>query len=87
MSEAACSEISCGRTVSPAETSDFDVSECEYRPRHRIPEHGHDRATFCVVLDGASEEHGASEALRTQGTQHRRHLSRCPTEVAYLSER
>ena len=64
MSEAACCEGSCGRTVSRVETCNFDVSECEYWPGHRIPEHEHRRATFCLVLDGAFEEHSAGEALR-----------------------
>ncbi len=44
MSEGACCEGSCGRTVSRVETSNFDVSECEYWPGHRIPEHEHRRA-------------------------------------------
>lgn len=64
MSEAACCEGSCGRTVSRVETYNFDVSECEYWPGHRIPEHEHRRATFCLVLDGAFEEHTARAALR-----------------------
>jgi AraC family transcriptional regulator len=37
----------------------FRVSECVYTPGFRFPEHAHDRAGFCVVIEGGfSQRHG-----------------------------
>lgn len=49
-------ECSCGRTLFSLATPSFDVAECEYRRHGRIARHQHDRAGFCLVLDGEFEE-------------------------------
>lgn len=49
-------ECSCGRTLFSIATPSFEVAECEYRPHGRFSRHPHDRAGFCLVLDGGFEE-------------------------------
>lgn len=63
-SEPACCDCACGRTIASVATANVDVSECEYRPDGHIPLHRHDRAGFCLVLDGGFDERAGAATLR-----------------------
>lgn len=62
--EPACCDCACGRTVASVATATVDVSECEYQPDGHIPPHRHDRAGFCLVLEGGFEERVGGVSLR-----------------------
>lgn len=52
-----------GESRTRKDLSDFTMSERFYEPYFRTPEHAHDKALFCLVLDGSYTE--------TYGSQHR----------------
>ena len=59
-----CCDCPCGQTVASVVTASFEVSECEYRPAGLIPRHRHDRAGFCLVLEGGFDEQIEATLLR-----------------------
>jgi anti-sigma factor ChrR (cupin superfamily) len=66
MTEVACGNCSRGQTIASIGKTSFDVAECEYRPDQRFPQHQHDRAGFCLVLDGGYEEHNGASTVRCE---------------------
>ena len=56
-----CCDCACGQTVARIATTCFDVAECEFTPNMRMVSHAHERASFCLVLEGGyTEESSAS---------------------------
>lgn len=59
-----CCSSSCGQTVACVQTPSFEVAESRYWPLETIPRHEHERAGFCLVLDGGYEERGGGTMVR-----------------------
>ena len=58
-----CCDCTCGQTVARQATNCFDVAECEYSPDERIPQHVHERASFCLVLEGGYTEENSDATV------------------------
>lgn len=57
----------------------FSVSECVYTPDCQFPEHAHDRAGFCMVIEGGfSQRHGRRTISCDQAS-----LLFCPAEAPH----
>ena len=55
-----CCDCACGQTVARIATTCFDVAECEYTPNMRMVRHAHERASFCLVLEGGYAEESSA---------------------------
>lgn len=57
----------------------FSVSECIYTPGCRFPEHAHDRAGFCMVIEGGFSQHHGKRTISCDQAS----LLFCPAEVPH----